>query len=300
MISAREFFDLEAHSITSKLEADFYGSLKMKNASFKTTNLGRFRELDDEIVPLLAEKFSGPLPILDVGVSAGVSTLEMLDSLKFAGLSPTIIATDLYLLGHLVELSERMTVLTDRHGWPLQYEYSGRTIRPWIRRLDYFTLTAPIRIILARILARRCNERIAQGESRPVTLASRIAIEAPEIALFEDDVMALRSDFHRTFKFIRAANILNLNYFSEDRLRLAVRNLRYYLAEPGALLLVVRTNKKTGQNDGTLFELTENGNLVARQTFGAGSEISEIVATIEASENVVQDSSADDAHMQRV
>ncbi|WBU53709.1 hypothetical protein [Paracoccus sp. SCSIO 75233] len=280
MISASEYFDQDRRAIPPEVEAAFYASLKMNNASFKTTRHNRFEDLDDRIAGILAGAFPGPVQVLDVGVSAAVSTLELLDALKRAGVSPEITGTDLYLHGYLVDLGGGLRVLSDQRGWPLQYEFGSRATRPWIRRLDYLTLMAPIRFMAARVLARRVAARIAQGDARPVTLASRGVTEAPEISLVEDDVLVPRTAFRGRFNFIRAANILNLGYFSEDGLKTAIGNLRDYLAGPGSLLLVVRTQERSDRNDATLFELTDGGRLEPRQQFNRGSEIAGLVAQI--------------------
>ncbi|NVK12681.1 MAG: ATP-binding protein [Rhodobacteraceae bacterium] len=279
VISARKYFGLDPRQVSPELEARFYGSLKMRNASFKTTRQNRFLALDAEIARLLAGSLPKHTEMLDVGVSAGVSTVEILAAMQQAGLAPAITATDLYLYGYILDLTEKMTVLTDRRGWPLQYEYRSRIIRPWVRRLDYLTLTAPLRFAAARILAQRAGRRIAQGEGHRVTLASRPALEAEGISLIEDDILISRAAFRGKFHFIRAANILNLGYFREDQLRTAIGNLHSYLKGPGALLLVVRTAERTSRNDATLFELSDSGALFARQTFGRGSEIAGIVTS---------------------
>ncbi|WP_126975666.1 ATP-binding protein [Frigidibacter oleivorans] len=277
MIGARTYFDSEADQLTPRAEAEFYGWLKMRNATFKTTCQNRFRELDAEIAALVAAERTGPVEVLDVAVSAGTSTLELKEALTAAGLAPRICATDLFLEGRLFDLAPGLTVLTDRSGWPLQYQLGRRAIRPWVRRLDLLTLTAPLRLAAARMIAPRLGRMVAEGKGRRVTLASRRVADCPDIELIEDDILQPRGAFAGRFDLIRAANILNRNYFPEAQLRGAVRNLAGYLRGPGSLLLVTRTDEATARNDATLFRRTDAGRLAEVRGFGKGSEIRELV-----------------------
>jgi len=81
-------------------------------------------------------------------------------------------------------------------------------------------------------------------------LASQDVRGCPAIELIEDDIFQPRAEFVGRFDLVRAANILNRNYFSEALLEGALHNLRSYMKGPGAFLLVTRTDEQTARNDG--------------------------------------------------
>lgn len=280
MIGAKTYFDSEPGQLSPRAEAEFYSWLKMRNATFKTTCAARFRELDAEIAEILAQHFAGEVDVLDLAVSAGTSTVELTEALTAAGLQPRVCATDLFLEGRLIDLPLGLTVLTDRGGWPLQYQIGRRVIRPWVRRLDLLTLTAPMRLAAARLLARPLGRAVQRGQGRRVMLASQEVRDCPAIELIEDDILQPRAEFEGRFDLVRAANILNRNYFSEALLEDALRNLRSYMKAPGAFLLVTRTDEQTARNDATLFRLAENGALQEVRSFGSGSEIRDMVLEV--------------------
>jgi phosphosulfolactate synthase (CoM biosynthesis protein A) len=81
-------------------------------------------------------------------------------------------------------------------------------------------------------------------------------------------------ELDKRYDMIRAANILNLDYFSDEFLAAALQSLGECL-DAGGMLCVVRT-RSDGSNHGSLFEKAENG-FNAVQRIGDGSEIEHIV-----------------------
>jgi len=255
-------------------ECSFFSRLKMRNGTFKLTSPARFADLE----PMLAAELAArPRPIrrvLDIGVSIGATTVEFEEFLRSRGIAARVTGTDLFVEAHLVKFGNSATVLADAHGWPLQYDVSGVVIRPWIRRLDYFTLAAIPRLLAQRLLRAPLRRRITAGETLPVKMQSASLVDR-NVELVENDIFRKTSEFVGAFDFIRAANILNTGYFSEDRLRIAFENLRAYCSGPGALLLLTRTNN--GRNDATLFELAANGRFLPVARAGKGSEVEDLL-----------------------
>jgi len=75
---------------------------------------------------------------------------------------------------------------------------------------------------------------------------------------------------------IRAANILNVSYFSESILRRMISNLKMRLSKHG-LLIVCRT-KADRSNHGTIFQL-QGDSFTALGRIGDGSEVEHLVNT---------------------
>lgn len=279
-LAASTLFAGSSGGVDPAEEARFYRSLKMRNGTFKTTRPHRFDDINPQLMDLLRTRVPGAPKVLDVGVSTGISTVELVAAFRAAGLAPAFTATDLYLAGHLVRLGGGLTVLTDRRGWPLQYEMGGRVMRPWLRRLDFLTLAVLPRALLNAALAPRVGKVVRAGKGTPVALVTRAVSDDPGIRLVEDDILVPRPEFQGGFDFIRVANILNAGTFPTTALRTARDNVLSYLRGPGSCLLVTRTSHKDDTNAGTLFERNEDGTLGVVQRFGGGSEIESLFTQV--------------------
>jgi hypothetical protein len=97
----------------------------------------------------------------------------------------------------------------------------------------------------------------------------------PRIALCEHDLGTRQPAWSGRFDVVRAANILNLDYFAPATLAAMSATLAGYVAE-GGWFVVCRTHPD-GANHATLFR-REAGRLRAEARIGRGSEI-EALAT---------------------
>lgn len=282
-ITAWKYFLGREEGASIEEEAAFYGSLKMRNGTFKSTRSRRFADLDPLVVqhaPVLANE---RLQILDVAVSAGMSTVELADAFRAAGRAQQVTATDLFIDARLIAIGPRLRVLADRQGWPLQYDLAGIALRPWIRRLDYLTLAVlPLRLAHA-LAASELGRRIERGQGHAVRLVCRQLTQLPDARLVEQDIFEASQFLARRFHVVRAANILNRNYFEQSRIEIGVRNLVGYLHGPGSILVISRTDDRTRANNASLFKLDQSGLLVPVVRAGKGSEIEETVLQISGS-----------------
>lgn len=277
---ALAFFSAEGGATSPELEARFFSSIKLSNQTFKRTDVGRFDALNRELVGLLAASGCKLDRVLDVGVSSGVTTVELLQTLREAGFAPELTATDLFLEAYIVPLGLGCRALVDADGFPLQYELFGATLRPWRRRLDMLNGMFAVRWLANRVGARRARAALRQGRViLPVRLISPRLARDDRITVVRDDILVRNPALVGRHDFARAANILNRNYFNEEQLRAALANLKSYLSGPGALLLVVRTSAR-GEHHGTLFRLARDGCLRVVHRFGQGSEIEELVGLV--------------------
>ena len=284
MLSASALFHRSGEHLTVEEEARFFTSLKTANATFKTTSVGRFKDVDAAIVEEFARHGRQIRCVLDVGISAGITTVELTQALRQAGHAAHVTGTDRSLSALVVDLPPACRALVEPTGHVLQYKVLGLSVRPWRRRLDYFTGMALLRPAIHRFLAARARKAALRqqgtrpGDRQSVKLVSRRLTALSNIEIAEDDVTRHNPDFEGRFDFIRAANILNLDYFDESDLARACTHLRSYLSGPGAMLLLVRT-VRGGRHDGTLFSLTYDDRLKVVRRFGNGSEIEAIALT---------------------
>lgn len=273
-LTAKQFYQVKRQQADPAVESQFFSNLKMRNGTFKLTRPSRFAALETEIGPALAERAAVFRQVLDVGASTGLTTIELADFLRAAGATVEVTCTDLFVEAHLVEVAPGFRVLADADGWPLQYDVAGRPIRAWTRRLDYFTLMAVPRLFTRAALRRRLRHMIAEGRSIPFRMESR-GLAGRNIELVENDIFVRTPRFTGRFDFIRAANILNLNYFPAEQIRQAVSNIRSYCRGPRSQVLIARS--KGSHHDATLFELGSEGTFSVRARAGSGSEIERLV-----------------------
>lgn len=269
---ASRYFSLPAGRVSARDEARFFNALRTGNATFKRTAAGRLAAIDRALVDWLVTHGKAPEHVLDLGISAGITTLELRNVLQAAGWDAAVTGTDRSLHAALLPLPFGCRALVEPDGHVLQYEVAGQAVRPWRRRLDYVTGIAPLGWAVDRALRGAAAARLASPDREPVALVSRAVATASDIRLVEDDITVPNPDLIGRFDLVRAANLLNRHYFSGTDLAAAVANTRSYLRGPGALLLVLRTH---GEDDhrGTLFVQDERGRLDVALRWGGGSEI---------------------------
>lgn len=281
-LTAAKFFLDPARQTSAADESRFFRSLKVRNRNSKQTQRGRLDALNAMAIELLTAPERRISSALDIGVSSGITTAELHESFRKVGLSPRIVATDLSIYASIVHVSPGVRVLIDSTGDILQYDIGGFAIRPWRRRLDYFTGMALLKSAIERRYADAARSALTGGDIR----VERVALINPRLAankdieVREDDLLKPNPDFKGRFDFIRAANVLNREYFDEATLQKAIATLKSYLSGPGALLLIVRTNDATGHH-GAFYELTAAGRLDAVMAVGGGSELAALIDAAE-------------------
>lgn len=272
-IAASQFFSRAADTLPQQVEDAFFSSIKNPNNTFKCTWGGRFDEIDQQLVQALKRRRVDLNELLDIGVSSGATTLDLCDALRQEGFRPRIMGTDYMIHAWIVPLGANCSALLNEDGQLLQADLFGWSMRPWRRRMDFLTGMWLIRPILTRRLGRRAARKLREGIGvRKVELVSPRLRDHDSISVVQDNVLVARDAFSRRFDLIRAANVLNENYFPRGELKQAVENLCTYLRGAGSLLFIVRT-LPSGEHHGTLFALNEQGALEVVERIGAGSEI---------------------------
>ncbi|WP_423605161.1 hypothetical protein [Sphingomonas sp. MS122] len=276
MDRASSFFAAPPERVTARDEARFFGLLKTANNTFKRTEPSRLAGVDKALIATLAA-YDSPLgAVLDLGISSGVTTLELIEALRKAGHAAEVTGTDRSVRARLVALPYGCRALVEPDGHVLQYEVLGRAVRPWERRLDRWTGMTVLRALVERRLREPAMARAAAGEGEEVALLSPRLRQAGAFRWHEDDITRRNPAFVARFDLVRAANLLNRHYFEPDTLREAVANTIAYLSGPGAWLLVLRTHGASDHR-GTLFRMDEARRLSVVDRFGSGSEVEALV-----------------------
>jgi hypothetical protein len=116
------------------------------------------------------------------------------------------------------------------------------------------------------------HEPLSGFRTTPISMVSGSVERTHSVVVLEEDILS-PADLG-TFDAIRAANVLNLCYFSESEIRQMLKAIASRLV-PGGLLLVARTEE--GINHATMFSLRD-GRLTPVGALNRGSEIAHMVA----------------------
>lgn len=291
--TAKEFFfsddAFDADALAAREKA-FFRSIRLKNGTFKTTYAHRLDTLNEIVTPVLPR--DRPLEIMDVAVSSGVATLEWMESLQRASIDFRMTAGDLCVRAFLLSFGRLLNVLVDRGGYPMQFDVAGRAIPYPPRRrmamlLPLFIGLHALRWILPSVFSATFKRSLVHGETpylrrlgiscRPAPLVSRRLRQQQSLTIIDDDLLAAGS-FENRFHVIRAANVLNQSYFTEDSLIAMLGNLRRRL-RPAGMLIICRTHDD-GTNHGTVYRLNSKNNFEALARIGEGSEVDPIVGQL--------------------
>jgi hypothetical protein len=271
------------------LERDFFERVALPNGTRKTTSANRLDDLNAAVLPYIAQLPGRPLKIMDVSISSGLTTREWHDFLTENHISFDMVGTDLTVYSSLVSLTSRLAVLVDRDRNILHVDAFGRGAPP---RADGVLgiATGMIRMMFgaAMMVDRRLPplqgrvREAAKGhllKCEPITLLTRGLSQLESVHVLEEDLLAAeRPDFKHAFQVVRAANILNRSYFSEQVLLQIARKLRDRL-QPNGLLIVCRT-ERNGRNNATLFQSSPQSGLRVLLRLGRGSETENLFAAL--------------------
>lgn len=253
-------------------EDAFFAKLRLPNGTFKTTGNGRLVPVDKWLMSHLP---TSDLRLLDVAVSSGITTVDLMDALQTTGHRATVTACDLCINGYIRTPSPGFELLFDSRGHVLQlctpFGVRGRPHNPQ-GSLARTALASVIRAVEWKSGMQVSGPR---ASDRPVQLVSQRLKARKDVEIVEHDLFQVRPAWAGQFDVIRAANILNQDYFDDAQLSHLVRVLGGYLRTNG-LLLVARTND-AGETVASLVRLTDSGQFELVDRYGAGSGIESLV-----------------------
>ncbi len=220
----------------------------LNNLTKKTTDVGRFKELElgwDEFLDKKQE-----YQIHDVAVSSGVTSLELLDTLKKYGIKPRLHISDKY-SAFYIRKNAFCTTVFDANKELLHFYWFGLFASG--KEHPLFFLSKILFFVLKGILNPTFDE--ASCEKYSLYHSSvHTAISAGAITEIDYDIFT--GGLSEKFDAVRAMNIINENIFTKEQLKLAVGNIRNSLKENG-LLLVGITNK-SGVNNASWYRKSNN------------------------------------------
>jgi hypothetical protein len=268
----------------------FLSQFILPNKTLKSTSSNRFEDLNE-----MTFKYIDPAEkniVHDIAVSDGMASLELYNGLSTisddpeynAVDKPGVIAFDRMEPGAYDNLefyiSDKYSKFyisngcitsiysadyTLMHYYLFNFLYADNKISNWffLSKICFFLL----KILPARSVA-------SPGQMTEITLFNREVIDAlnsGKIRELKYDVLDTRTD--RKFTFIRAMNILNRVYFSEEQILQAIDNISYSLSD-GGILLAGRTSKDVIH--ATFYRKTST-KLMILETINNGSDTDDLV-----------------------
>lgn len=224
---------------------------------FKTTWSDRFPETTRQLA-------NGVLPpaavIADVGASDGSTSLSVMRAVRFA----RYYVTDRHIEAYACT-TWKGVFFCDEHFNPFMFANRFLVIYNETSKASR-AQSGIVRNLFAGFDMAKCRD------VRKVPLMNRALL--PRLG---DDVRLERYNIFETWPFekadlVIAANILNRDYFAEDKLADALRNLRGALKDAGRLALI--ENRPAEQSN--IFRL-ERGRFIVEDQIGAGSDVKSLV-----------------------
>ncbi len=254
-------------------ETAFFRALRLPNGTYKTSYPDRMPDVDAAAAAALGAP--RPVRVLDVGVSSGVTTLELLEALDARGFPSEAVAVDLSVTAYLRRVAG-VELLMDGEGRVLQIAtpmlVKGRPHDPegaLPRRALQGAFALAERVVGGPAGARR---------GTAVQLVSPRLLRRPGVTVVEHDLTApAESAWTDRFDVVRGANVINRDYFDEPTLTRMLANLKTYL-RVGGVLVLCRTHDDTRTNHATIFRRDAAGALTVVARIGRGSEVESLVA----------------------
>jgi chemotaxis methyl-accepting protein methylase len=98
----------------------------------------------------------------------------------------------------------------------------------------------------------------------------------PRVTISEANILT-ESGLQGTYHVIRAANILNKDYFDNDTLAKILHNLRRHLTPDGVLVVCSTDVDEASVNHATIFGLGADQRFVALSKMNGGSEVEGLI-----------------------
>jgi hypothetical protein len=257
-----------------RLENSFFKSICLPNGTHKTTARDRLADVDEVIGDHFRD--SPSVRLLDVGISSGVTTLELIDRLEARGTRAGGVGIDICVRGFVWSFLG-IDLLHDAEGHVLQVatpffargrpHRSQKSLRSRLLRLGMDVFEAsPVPRWVAR--SRR---------SRPVSLVSPRLLGRGDFEVVEHDVARPMPAWEGTFDLVRVANVLNRDYFEPSHVVTMVKNLTSWL-KVGGVLVICSTSAADGRNHGSFYHRRSAGpGLEPGHGFGQGYELEPVL-----------------------
>ncbi|MGH9530551.1 MAG: hypothetical protein ACRD2S_11615 [Terriglobales bacterium] len=263
---------------------DISRTLQTSNGTYRTTFANRFHDLDDLAMRWMKKLYGTDteVRVQDRAVSHALTSLEWAERLFQAFPLTLFEASDALFSLIKLSLPGRKTYVFEPNGQPLQYinwPFVVSLQRPGSWRY-------PINRLIAARAKRRFDQLLLpdgwmESKGEAAYQVAKISCVHPRALQFSKRNPRFQLEARSVFEclpdscdVLRTMNILNMSYFSTDRLIEGI-NAAFHSLKPGGIWIVGRTLEKDFSNQVTLLR-KEHGGWKVLDRLGGGSEIEEL------------------------
>lgn len=253
------FFILKKNINKYRMEKIF-SKLRVDN-TFKTTSYNRMGDINKKLKKYIKKFFSKKILVCDFGVSSGQSTLELYYSLNKKQIK--------YLYGFDKQIYikiykfKKFIFLYSLKNDLLMVEYDKYCLR-----YRYYYIFKKIERLLVYLL----DLINIKYEKSKVLIPNLDKID--KCKFYEQDIFQIKKKYFNLFDVVRVTNLLNYSYFSENKLKEAIKSINK-ISKNNCIILVNRTTDKK-KNTASFFR-KKNGKFELLEDVNGGSEIKNLM-----------------------
>lgn len=241
---------------------------------WKTTSNARLENTDKLIIELMKKNNAGTLcRFMDLGASSGITTIESAEKISKATRTPI----KYYLLDRYFYL-----LRYKRNGF---YEYRTSNEKPVFLKYAFFGIRLPVsehkHAYLSNIIASlylsfsKFRKKMILDSKLPLFTSDLLSNDIFEV--IEQDCLNMNLPANTMFEYIRASNILNKAYFSDEQIKKIINNLKQYLEDKGYLIISRNLTDKDESSEIISIWQNNNNKLELVSSFNGGSEIDNLL-----------------------
>jgi len=261
--------------VRERINADFsriVSSIRIGDA-WKRTGPQRLERANHALARHIKRCRPGASVVLDVGGSDGVTTVELVRHLRRE------LHTDVraFLLDLFIRLHRYDSKWLKEYRSALGHPVMVRIGRFGLRLADLDSTPDPTARFLGRFYLSRKRYRGALDLAEEISLINPRVQDEGAIHVIEGDMFDRNESFVDAIDVVRACNVLNLSYFSEERIKRALSHFHSYLRADGLLLVSRNFDPDSGNVErGSVWRRADTG-FEPLEDFGGGSDIAYIV-----------------------
>jgi len=253
------FFILKKNINKSRLEKIF--SLLRIDNTYKTTSYNRMVKINKKLKKFMKNSFSKKVMICDFGVSSGQSTLELYNDLNRKQIK-YIYGFDKQIYLKIYKI-KKLILLYSLKNELLMVEYDK-----YCMRYRYYLILKKIEKLVIFLL----NLFNVKYKKSNVLMPNLKKID--KCKFFEQNIFNIKKRYHNLFDVVRVSNLLNYSYFSEDKLRDAISNIRK-ISKERSIILINRTTRN--KKDLASFFIKKKGKFHLLEDVNGGPEIKKLI-----------------------
>ena len=254
-------------NINEKMMKKIFSLLRV-DSTFMTTSYNRMFDVNVVLKKYIKKFFSKKVVVCYFAVSSGQSTLELFSDLnknkvkEIYGFDKKINIT-VYQIGKFIFLYSSSNEL-------LMVEYNKKCLR--YRYYFFFKL---IEKILPSLFNKVYLFDLINIRFKKSKLLIPKLNKINELKFFEQDIFNIDKKYNDFFDVVRVSNLLNYSYFSEDKIKKAISNLKK-ISKENSIIIVNRTPNNTKKNTASFFR-KKNGKFQLIEDINGGSEIKKLM-----------------------